>query len=125
MDILLVDNKKDVLDTMGEILEVCQNHRVQAAASGKEAFRLMRRKKYDLIIIELALPLMNGLEVISRIRKTNTRVKILVLTTITINDAIREKLKKLDVQKVFVKPRGIHDLLQHVKQMKTSHTAIA
>jgi PleD family two-component response regulator len=56
MNILLVDDKKDILDTMGEILEICHNHNVQGAASGKEALRFIRRKKYDLVVMDLALP---------------------------------------------------------------------
>ena len=123
MNILLVDGKKDILDTMGEILEVCQNHKVRAATSGKEALQFLRRKKYDLMVIDLALPVMNGIEVISRVRKTNTKVKIFVLTGIKINDAIREKLKKLDVQRVFLKPKGIHELLQHIRQIGAAHSA--
>ena len=49
MNILLIDDKKDILDTMGEILEICQNHKVQGAGSGKEALKWIKKKKYDLI----------------------------------------------------------------------------
>lgn len=123
MNILLVDDKKDILDTMGEILEICHNHQVQGAASGKEALKFIRKKKYDLVIMDLALPVMNGLEVISKIRKIKPAVRIVVLTGIPCNDDIREKLRKLDVNKIFTKPRGIHDLLQHIKGLKADTSA--
>ena len=123
MNILLVDDKKDILDTMGEILEICHNHQVQGAASGKEALKFVRKKKYDLIIMDLALPVMNGIEVITKIRKVRPNARIVVLTGISCNDEIREKLRNMDVQKIFTKPRGIHELLHYIKTLKSDTSA--
>jgi DNA-binding response OmpR family regulator len=122
MNILLVDDKKDILDTMGEILEICHNHNVQGASSGKEALRLVRRKKYDLVVMDLALPLMNGLETISKIRKIDPRLNIVVLTGVVCNEQLKEQIRKLNVGQIFVKPRGIHELLNYIKQMEKKST---
>ena len=118
MNILLVDDKKDILDTMGEILEICHNHNVQGASSGKEALRLVRRKKYDLVVMDLALPMMNGLVIISKMRKIHPRLHIVVLTGIVCNEQLKDQIKKLNVAQIFVKPRGIHELLNYIKQME-------
>lgn len=123
MNILLVDDKKDILDTMGEILEICHNHQVQGAASGKEALKFIRKKKYDLVIMDLALPVMNGIEVITRIRKLKATMNIVVLTGITCNEQIKEQLSKLDVKKIFTKPKGIHELLHYIKTLKADTSA--
>ena len=123
MNILLVDDKKDVLDTMGEILEICHNHKVQGASSGKEALKFVKKKRYDLVVMDLALPLMNGLEVISRIRKVHPKLHIVVLTGIKCNEELRTKLEALHVQQIFVKPRGIQELLQYIKKRASSHSA--
>ena len=118
MNILLVDDKKDILDTMGEILEICHNHNVQGASTGKEALRFIRRKKYDLVVMDLALPLMNGLQIISKIRKIYPGMNIVVLTGVVCNEQLKDQLRKLDVKQIFVKPRGIHELLCYVKQQE-------
>lgn len=123
MKILLVDDRKDVLDTMGEILEICHNHQVQGANSGKEALKLIGKKRYDMVVMDLALPLMNGLEVISRIRKKHPKLHIVVLTGIACNDELRKKLEALDVRKIFTKPRGMQELLQYIKQRAAGHSA--
>jgi len=123
MDILLVDDKKDILDTMGEILEICHNHKVQGAASGKEALKWIRKKKYDLVITDLALPVMNGLELITKIRKIRPKINIVVLTGIHSNDELREKLTKLGVQQVFVKPKGTQELLIYLKTLRAAGVA--
>ena len=122
MNILLVDDKKDILDTMGEILEICHNHTVQGASSGKEALKWLRKKKYDLVVMDLGLPVMNGVEVISKIRKLRPKMNIVVLTGIPCNDTLLEKLKKLNVQQIFMKPKGVHDLLLHIKKLKTKES---
>ena len=118
MNILLVDDKKDILDTMGEILEICHNHSVQGASSGKEALRFIRRKKYDLVVMDLALPLMNGLVIISKIRKIYPKMNIVVLTGVVCNDHLKDQLRKLEINQIFVKPRGIHELLSYIKQQE-------
>lgn len=123
MNILLVDDKKDVLDTMGELLEVCQNHKVQGVSSGKEAIRFIRKKRYDLVIMDLMLPHMNGVEVISKVRKLRSELRIVVLTGIPLNEDLKEKLSKLDVHRIFVKPKGIHDLLLYIKDFNADHIA--
>ena len=123
MNILLVDDKKEVLDTLGEILEICQNHQVQGASSGKEALKWVRKKKYDLVITDLALPVMNGLEVISKIRKLRPRMHIVVLTGITVNEALKEKLQALRVRKIFTKPKGTQELLLYIKRIKRKRSA--
>jgi DNA-binding response OmpR family regulator len=124
MNILLVDDKKDILDTMGEILEICHNHNVQGASSGKEALRFIRRRKYDLVVMDLALPLMNGLVIISKIRKIHPRVNIVVLTGIVCNEQLKEQIRKLNVSQIFVKPRGIHELLNYIKQLEKKTKAV-
>ena len=123
MNILLVDRKKDILDTMGEILEICHNHSVQGASSGKEALKWIRKKKYDLVITDLSLPVMNGLELISRIRKLRPNLHITVLTAISCNDSLREKLKVFDVEHIFIKPKNIPELLSYIKRLQARISA--
>ena len=123
MQILLVDDKKDILDTMGEILEVCHNHTVQGASSGKEALKWFRKKKYDLVVVDLGLPVMNGVELIAKMRKVRAKTTIVVLTGIPCDDTIREKLKNLEVQQIFSKPKGIQELLLYVKKLAARHSA--
>jgi DNA-binding response OmpR family regulator len=122
MNILLVDDKRDILDTMGEILEICHNHKVQGAASGKEALRWIRKRPYDLVVMDLALPVMNGVEVISKIRRLKPKMNIVVLTGICCNDELLKKLKDLGIQKLFIKPKGIHELLLYIKKVQTKHS---
>jgi DNA-binding response OmpR family regulator len=123
MKILLVDENKDVLETIGEILEICQNHEVQAAISAKEALKLVRKKKYDLVVLDLALKVMNGLQLVPKIRKVNPKLEIVVLTRINCNDAIRKKLAENGVEKIFHKPKGIHELLAYVKKVQQKVSA--
>ncbi len=108
---------------MGEILEVCHNHTVQGASSGKEALKWFKKKKYDLVVVDLGLPVMNGVEVIAKMRKVRQKTAIVVLTGIPCDDNIREKLKNLEVLQIFSKPKGIQELLLYVKKLAAKHSA--
>jgi len=123
MKILLVDENQDVLETIGEILEICQNHTVQGANSAKEAIKLIKKRKYDLIVLDLALKVVNGLELIPKIRKISPKQEIAVLTGINCNETICKKLSEHEVDKIFQKPKGIHELLTYVKKLQAKHSA--
>jgi hypothetical protein len=66
---------------------------------------------------------MNGLEVIAKMRTIHPKTTIVVLTGIPCEDALREKLKKLEVTQIFSKPKGIQELLLYVKKLAAKHSA--
>ena len=81
------------------------------------------KKKYDLVITELALRVMNGLELITKIRKLRPKIRIVVLSGIKCNDSLKEKLNELGVEEIFQKPKGVHDLLLYLKRRRSKHSA--
>jgi CheY-like chemotaxis protein len=75
-NILIVDDNANI-----RMLYSCvfsENHRVIEAADGKEALKLLIECQVDLIITDIYMPVMGGLDFIKAVRTTNTRVKILV-----------------------------------------------
>lgn len=66
---------------------------VEHAASGTEADILISRNKYDLLVLDLGLPKLDGIEVLRNLRARGQTVPVLVLT---VRDSIQEKVKGLD-----------------------------
>ncbi|MCB0101999.1 MAG: response regulator transcription factor [Anaerolineales bacterium] len=82
MKILLCDDQAVIRDGMEMLLQLEKDFEVVGAAQdGYEAVELADKKKPDLILMDLKMPGMNGIEATREIRKKHPTMKILVLTT--------------------------------------------
>jgi signal transduction histidine kinase/DNA-binding NarL/FixJ family response regulator len=75
--ILYAEDEPFIRDELVEILKM-RYHEVLGAANGKEALELMDRYSVDVLITDIQMPVMDGLELISETRKTNPRLPIIV-----------------------------------------------
>ncbi len=91
--ILIVDDDRSLRHVLGRLLEAA-GYSVAPAADGVEALELLKRKRFDLVLLDIGLPLLNGLEVLGRLRKRKVRPKIIVMTADdtpeTVLSAVRE-----------------------------------
>lgn len=77
--ILLVDDESDVRQSVGGMLSG-MGHLVDCAADGREALRLARRQPFDVVITDLGMPAMTGIELASRLRELIPTRPIILLT---------------------------------------------
>jgi len=78
IDLLIVDDDKALLGVLRSVLE-SEGHRVQVVPSAYEALPLLERQRYDLLLVDLKMRRMNGLELLEheRLRGRGTRVVIM------------------------------------------------
>ena len=78
IDLLIVDDDKALLGVLRSVLE-SEGHRVQVVPSAYEALPLLERQRYDLLLVDLKMRRMNGLELLEheRLRRRGTRVVIM------------------------------------------------
>ena len=67
-DILIVDDEPIVCETLQGLLDF-QGHRVDTCSSGAEALNCIRRKRFDLVFLDIRLPDMDGFQVAEEIKK--------------------------------------------------------
>ncbi|GHT79176.1 hypothetical protein AGMMS50262_22590 [Bacteroidia bacterium] len=85
---MLVEHDRTYSALVKEALEK-ENYRVRIAENGAKALEMYLDKKPDLLITNVPLPLMNGLELVIRIRRYNKRMPIVFLSDLkTTDDAI-------------------------------------
>jgi CheY-like chemotaxis protein len=89
MQVLIVDDNKMNLLIASKFLKRWQVN-VDEAVNGEEAVQIAATKRYDLIIMDLQMPLMNGFEATKKIREFNAHVPIIALTA----DAMPETYDK-------------------------------
>ncbi|MBI5042977.1 MAG: cache domain-containing protein [Nitrospirae bacterium] len=72
-NIIVVDDEPVILELVKEIL-VKDGHHVDTATSGKAALKLIKEKAYDLLISDVKMPDMSGIELLSKIKKSNPKL---------------------------------------------------
>ncbi|PAS96080.1 MAG: sigma-54-dependent Fis family transcriptional regulator [Candidatus Dactylopiibacterium carminicum] len=77
--ILVVDDDAALRDAISLILEAA-GHRVTLAASGPEALAALERQRFNLVITDLRMDPMDGLELLARIRALNPQLPVLLMT---------------------------------------------
>jgi two-component system response regulator NreC len=79
--ILVVDDHQLVLDGLSSIVKELADFEIMATAhNGKEALDIASSLKPDIILMDIDMPIMNGLEAMRRIKKENERQKVIILT---------------------------------------------
>lgn len=113
--ILIVEDELKVASFIKKGLQT-QNFEVVVAETGRDAKRFFDDGVYDLIILDIGLPDMSGLEVCDYIRKKNTKVPILILTAL---GTVADKLSGFEVgtDDYMVKPFDFMELLVRVKAL--------
>lgn len=110
--VLVVDDEKSLRDFVRRNLEV-RNYVVETAANGLEALALMQNQTFDLVILDLMMPNMDGLETTRRIRM-QSRVPIIVLTALG-EETDKIQAFELGVDDYLTKPFGVGELLARVR----------
>ncbi|MCE5326150.1 MAG: response regulator [Planctomycetaceae bacterium] len=113
--VLIVDDEKNIRLTLSQALETL-DLKVDCAINGEEALTAIESKSYGLILLDLKMPGMDGIEVLRRIRQSRPDIKVIIITAHgTIEKAVEAmKLGAVDfIQKPFV-PREIRDLVTAV-----------
>ncbi|WP_456867392.1 response regulator [Galbibacter sp. BG1] len=81
INIILADDHVLVRDGIKSLLEDDKSiHVIDEASNGKEALEIIAKNKPDLLVVDIRMPEMNGIEVVKRLKKSNPEVKALVLS---------------------------------------------
>ena len=112
--ILVVDDDPKILSVLGRGLRF-EGYEVQLAADGVEALRIARVEQLDLVVLDVMLPGMDGLEICQRLRR-GTNVPILMLTA---RDAVPDRIAGLDrgADDYLIKPFDFDELLARVRAL--------
>ena len=86
--LLIVDDEFNLRTSLGEVLRL-RGFQVDEAASGLEALTLLERGAYDLMVLDMVMPGMHGVEVMRRAREMRPDLAVIVLTAhATVESAI-------------------------------------
>jgi DNA-binding NarL/FixJ family response regulator len=110
--ILLIDDEKVLLEAVSDDLKE-SGYEVTTAVSGEEGLRSFKMLQHDLVIIDLKMESMDGLEVSRQIKQLNPETPIMILTGYGSMETAIEALR-LDLDDYVVKPINRDDLFKKI-----------
>ena len=115
MKILLVEDTEQLNKALTTVLRR-NSYVVDSAFDGEEALIFIDQYQYDLIILDIMLPKVNGLEVLKRIRSSNNQTPVLLLTA---KSTTEDKITGLDLgaDDYLAKPFVIDELLARIRAL--------
>ena len=114
MKILIVEDNKKLLQTIEK--ELKKHFEVECCEDGEEAFYLIKQGIYDLVVLDLMLPSMNGIEVLKNIRKNYIDTPVLILTA---KESLDEKVEafSMGANDYLTKPFYMEELVARIYAM--------
>lgn len=91
--LLVVDDEQDIRDASERILSRI-GYQVQKASRGDEALDILNKNSIDIVLLDLKMPGMDGMEVLARIRERSTEIQVIVITGYATVETAIEAMKQ-------------------------------
>lgn len=116
LKILLIDDEADFVGTLSERLSI-RNYDVKVANSSVEALPLLYSYSPDLVILDIKMPEMDGIEFLKLIKKINPLIEVIMLTAYGDMKYVEEALKTGALEYI-IKPIDIKVLIIKIERVR-------
>lgn len=106
--LLIVDDQHGVRRLLYEAFKD-EGYRVRMAQGGSEALKMVSQETPDIVLLDIKMPGMNGLETLAEMRKTKPDLSVLMMTAYGDLEVV-DKAKKMGVKHYIIKPFDIHEV---------------
>lgn len=122
MRILIVEDEKSLVDIIKKGLEE-EGYAVDVAYNGEDGLFMAENEPSDLIILDIMLPVVDGMTILKKIRKAGIRTPVLMLTA---KDTVMDKVSGLDsgADDYLTKPFSFEELLARIRALLRRNTVV-
>lgn len=115
MQVLIIEDERKLADAIGEGLKG-NGYEVLIVHSGESGLRHLRERAFDLILLDVMLPRVGGLEVLREIRRSGFKIPVLILTS---KESVEDRVRGLDsgADDYLTKPFAFPELLARVRAL--------
>ena len=110
--ILLVDDNEDFLDSTKDVLET-EGYQVVTAANGEDAVALAGSQHFNIVLMDIKMPGINGVESFLKMKAQNPEVQVILFTAYSLEDLISQARAE-GVLAILPKPINIPELLKTI-----------
>jgi len=118
--LLIVDDDTGILETLSDVLEA-RGHRVAVASNGPAALEQARREPFDLALIDIVMPGMNGVELCQQLKRLSPGTVIIMMTAYSMEELVRQALTA-GAHRVLYKPLDLDIVFNLVESARGSAT---
>lgn len=112
--VLLIDDEKALLEVLAERLEM-RGMSVQTAESGEAALKMIEESSFDAVVLDLAMPGLDGIETLRRMKEIRPGIQVILLTgQATVQKSI--EVMKLGAMDLLEKPTDLKVLLEKIEE---------
>lgn len=112
--ILIVDDQYGIRILLSEVFRN-EGYLTYEAANGKEALALCEQERPDLVILDMKIPGMDGLEILKHLKAKDSSIRVIMMTAYGELDTIKEAME-LGALTHFTKPFDIEELCRKVSE---------
>jgi len=113
--ILVVDDDNGMCETLSDILSDL-DYRVDAVNEGYKAIDMIQKHPYDLVLLDIKMPKMNGVETYKKIKEVVPPLKVIMMTAYSVEELVEEVLNE-GAFGIIYKPINIKNLLVIIKKL--------
>jgi DNA-binding NtrC family response regulator len=107
--VLVVDDDAGIRETMLDILTL-EGYTVEVASEGGEALQCYRRRRYDVVLLDIRMPGMNGVEVLRALKQIDPAARVIMITGYEVGDLAVQAMQE-GAEAVFRKPLDVATFL--------------
>jgi len=115
-NVLLVDDNLDFLDSTKDVLED-QGYQVDTATDGKEALERANHDPFDVVLMDIKMPSMNGVESFIKMKEHNPQIKVILFTAYSMENLI-DQAHRAGVCDVLNKPLDMVKLIELIERIR-------
>ncbi len=113
INLLIIDDEEDFLDTIAKRLEM-RGFDVTTASDGYKALEAVKSKKYDIALLDLKMPGLDGFEVLRELKREHKYIEVIILTAHGSVEAAFD-CSKLGAYGFLTKPYRFEELISNIK----------
>jgi len=110
--VLVVDDSQGICQTMYMILRR-KGFEVECAFDGPSALDKVKQRMYDVVLLDIRLPGMDGIEVFKHMKEIRPSARVMLMTAYALPEKV-DKAVELGVEHVFYKPLDMDELIGHI-----------
>ena len=122
-NILIIDDEKAIRKTLSEILSY-EGYKIDEAGDGEEGFRKFREKEYDVILCDIKMPKMDGIEFLEKAKESNPDIPIIMISGHGTIETAVEAVKK-GAYDYISKPPDLNRLLITIRNAMDKTSLVA